>query len=92
MVILLVEGDSSETLEVEVFLVVAEKLSDLGPKRAFFRADGVPFVADLASDKMFRMAGDNLVEIDGLDIKLKISLEGAIMDETEAIKWARSSV
>ena len=43
----------------------SNKLSDLGPKRAFFRADGVPFVADLASDKMFRMAGDNLSEIDG---------------------------
>ena len=67
VVILLVEGDSSRTLDLEVFLV---KLSDLGPKRAFFRSEGSAFVADLASDKMFRMVGDNIGEISGLDIKL----------------------
>jgi hypothetical protein len=61
------------------------KYSELGPKKAFFRSEGDIFVVDIASERMFRMDGVNLNEITALDIKLKVSLEGAIMDENASL-------
>jgi len=63
------------------------KYKELGEKKAFFRSEGDIFVVDMASRRMFRMSGVNLVEISSLEIRLKISLEGAIMDESSAIKF-----
>jgi hypothetical protein len=60
--------------------------TEMGVKRAFFRSEGNIFAVDIASERMFRMDGVNLIEISDFVTKLKISLEGAIMDESSVMK------
>jgi hypothetical protein len=63
------------------------KFSELSADKLFFDDNGITFVLDRKSDRMFRVDSDIVGEVSDRITKLKILLESSVMEESKALNF-----
>jgi hypothetical protein len=63
------------------------KFAELSPDKLFFDDNGITFVLDRKSDRMFRVDSDIVGEVSDRITKLKILMESSVMEESKTLNF-----